>query len=63
MTIVTFLVLLALFATVVVLGTGIGSMAHGGAFDDKHSDQLMMARIGLQGLAVVLILLALIASY
>ena len=63
MTILTFLVLLALFATVVALGTGIGSMVHGGTFDDKHNDQLMMARIGLQGVAVVLILLALIASY
>jgi len=63
MTIMTFLVLLALFATVLVLGTGIGSMVHGGKFDDKHSDQLMMARIGLQGLAVVLILVAMIASY
>ncbi|HED17257.1 MAG TPA: twin transmembrane helix small protein [Gammaproteobacteria bacterium] len=63
MTIITFLVLLALVATVVVLGTGIGSMVHGGEFDDKHNDQLMIARIGIQGLAVVLILVALIASY
>lgn len=63
MTIITFLVILALVATVAVLGTGIGSMVHGGTFDDKHNDQLMMARIGIQGLAVVLIFVALIASY
>jgi len=63
MTTLTFLVLLALFATVVALGTGIGSMVLGGTFDEKHSDQLMMLRVGLQGLAVVLILLALVASY
>ena len=62
MTTVTIMVMLALFATVVALGTGIGSMVHGGAFDDKHNDQLMVARIGLQGLAVLLIIVALIAS-
>lgn len=62
MTTVTIMVMLALFATVVALGTGIGSMIHGGTFDDKHNDQLMMARIGLQGVAVVLIILALISS-
>ncbi len=58
----TVLVLLALIATIAALGTGISSMVHGGTFDDKHSDQFMIARIGLQGLAVGMILLALIAT-
>jgi hypothetical protein len=37
-------------------------MAHGGSFDDRHSHQFMFARVGLQGLALLLVILALLMS-
>jgi hypothetical protein len=48
----------ALLMTVGLIGTGIWSMAHGGEFDQKHSTQLMFARVGMQGITVALLLLA-----
>jgi len=63
MEILTFLIILALFATIVSLGWGIGSMAHGGRFDDKHDVQFMSARLGFQGAAIVLLLIAIIISF
>jgi hypothetical protein len=33
-------------------------MAHGGEFDREHSTQLMFARVGMQGVTVLLLLLA-----
>lgn len=62
MTTVTVLIMFALLATVVALGWGLGSMAHGGVFDAKHSHQLMSARVGFQGLAIGLLLVALLIS-
>jgi len=55
----TILIILALLATVAALGTGIVSMVRGGEFDEKHSTELMFARVGMQGAAVVLLLVAL----
>ncbi len=62
MTLFTTLIILAFIATVTVLFTGIGSMAHGGKFDHKHDVQLMGARVALQGVAIALILLAVYAA-
>ncbi|VAW90782.1 hypothetical protein MNBD_GAMMA21-1305 [hydrothermal vent metagenome] len=62
MTILTILIMVALLATVVSLVWGIGSMAHGGRFDEKHSTQLMSARVILQGLVIVLMLIAFVIS-
>lgn len=62
MTIFTTLAILALVATIVSLGWGIGSMAHGGEYDARHSNQLMWARLGFQALALVLLLAAVAAS-
>ncbi|NIR29903.1 MAG: twin transmembrane helix small protein [Gammaproteobacteria bacterium] len=53
------LIILALIATVAALVTGVGSMARGGEFDRKHSHQLMFARVGFQGIAILLLLAAL----
>jgi hypothetical protein len=58
----TVLVLIALLAAVGVLFTGVGSMGIGGAFDRKHSLQLMESRVALQGLALLLIVVALLAA-
>ena len=58
MSILTILILVALLSTVIVLGFGVGSMGQGGKFDDEHEVQFMSARVGLQGLTVVLLLVA-----
>ena len=57
---ITFLVILGMMATVLVLITGIGSMAEGGEFDDRHSHQFMFARVGFQALTIALVLIALL---
>lgn len=58
----TVLIIMALIATIVSLGWGLGSMAHGGEYDAKHSGQLMNARVAFQGVAVVLLLIVLLLS-
>jgi hypothetical protein len=56
---ITILIILALIATIVSIVMGIGSMARGGAYDDKHSGEFMNARILFQGIAALLLLMAL----
>jgi len=62
MNILNMLIVVALLMTVAVIGTGIWSMAHGGEFDEKHSSQLMVARVGMQGITVLLLLFAVYLS-
>ncbi|CAD7851592.1 MAG: hypothetical protein [Olavius algarvensis Gamma 3 endosymbiont] len=62
MNILNMVIVAALLITVAVIGTGIWSMAHGGEFDRKHSTELMVARVGMQGITVVLLLLAVYLS-
>ncbi|MEN8129794.1 MAG: twin transmembrane helix small protein [Pseudomonadota bacterium] len=52
-------IILALVATIASLIMGVWSMGHGGEFDKRHSNQLMRARVGFQGIALVLMLAAL----
>jgi hypothetical protein len=53
-----FIVILVLLAAVTgVLALGIGSFGKGGEFNRRNSNRLMRWRIGLQFLAVVLIVL------
>ncbi|MCK5362835.1 MAG: twin transmembrane helix small protein [Gammaproteobacteria bacterium] len=59
MSLLTFMIILALLATVGALGAGLVSMMRGGEYDRQHGTQLMTARVGFQGVAVVLMLLAL----
>ena len=56
----TFLILMtiAMFAVLGVLIVGIFSMAKGGAFNKKYGNQLMRARVILQGVALALFVLA-----
>ena len=63
MNILTVLIVGALILTVGVIGTGIWSMAHGGEFDRKHSTQLMIARVGMQGFTLLLLLAAFFLAY
>ena len=58
MNILSMLIVLALLLTIAVLGTGIWSMAHGGEFDRKHSEQLMFARVGIQAITILLLFIA-----
>lgn len=58
MNILTMVIMVALLVTIGVMGTGVWSMAHGGEFDKKHSTQLMFARVGMQAVTVLLLLLA-----
>jgi sugar phosphate permease len=59
---ITILIVLALIATVISIVMGISSMTRGAAYDDKHSGQLMNARILFQGIAALLLLIALYAA-
>ena len=52
-------VILALLATVGAMMLGLWSMGKGGSFDRHNSVYFMYARVALQGLAVLLMLLAL----
>ncbi|MEO1552152.1 MAG: twin transmembrane helix small protein [Pseudomonadota bacterium] len=52
-----YVVAFACLAVVAVLMVGIGGFAKGGEFNRKYANKLMRWRIGLQALAVVLILI------
>ena len=51
------LMFFVLFAVLVILAIGIISMLKGGNFNKKWGNKLMRARVGLQALAILLILL------
>lgn len=62
MSLLSFMIILALLATVGALGAGIVSMVRGGEYGRQHGTQLMTARIGFQGVAVFLMLVALLVA-
>ena len=62
MKIITILVILALLATVASMVAGIRSMTKGGEYDDKHSGLFMNARIIFQGIAALLLIMALVTA-
>ena len=62
MSLLTLTVILALVATIVTLAWGVGSMAVGGSYDEKHSEQLMFTRIGIQTFAFVMLIVAVYLS-
>jgi hypothetical protein len=55
----TFVIILALVTTVAALLFGLMAMGKGGKFDEEYGEGFMWARVILQGLAVVLLVLAL----
>jgi hypothetical protein len=55
------LVPLALAAVAITLGFGIFSMFRGGEFALKWSGKLMMLRVGLQAVAILIIVLAILS--
>lgn len=59
MQILTAVIVIGLLATSGALLTGIVSMGRGGEFDRLHSHQLMFARVGLQGITLLCLFVAL----
>ena len=57
-----FLIVLLLLSVLAVLGTGVVAMLRGGDFNRKYGNKLMRLRVLLQFAAVILILLAMLAS-
>lgn len=55
----TIVIILALLATVVTLLFGLMSLGQGGRFDEDFGTGFMWARVGIQGIAVALLILAL----
>ena len=53
---------IALAGTAVVMLTGIFSMARGGEFNRKYGNVLMRWRVGLQGCALLLLILVMLFS-
>ena len=53
----TILLFVAMGITLVVLFTGLISMARGGEFDRKNSNRLMRLRVLFQGIAVLIFIL------
>ncbi len=59
MDVLKIIIILALLATIVSLFMGVVSMGRGGEYDEKHSNQMMRARVVFQGVALLLMLVAL----
>ncbi len=60
MTLTNLIVFVALLAVVVTLVLGLRSMGRGGEYDETHSERFMWERVGLQALAVALLIAALL---
>ncbi|MEP4378765.1 MAG: twin transmembrane helix small protein [Alphaproteobacteria bacterium] len=56
------LLAIALAGVVLVLIVGLVAMARGGEFNRKYGNKLMRARVAMQGLAIVLFLLFVLAA-
>lgn len=56
-TILPYIIYIVLFSVLLVLIIGIIAMLKGGDFNKRWGNKLMRARVALQGLAVILILL------
>jgi len=59
MSLLTSIIIVCVLITAGILITGVVSMVHGGQFDERHNEQFMFARVGAQGMTLVLLLLAL----
>ena len=56
------LMLLAMLAVLATLALGVISMIKGGEFNEKYGNRLMRARVTLQGAALLLFVLAIMAN-
>jgi hypothetical protein len=62
MTLLTTLLMLAMLATLGVLAVGLAGFFHGGEFNRKYGNKLMQARVALQALAILLLLMVLLSA-
>jgi hypothetical protein len=62
MTVLTSLLLVAMIATLGVLIVGLVGFFLGGEFNAKYGNRLMRARVALQAVAVLLLLVVLVSS-
>ncbi len=60
MSLINLVVFVALLAVAATLVLGLRSMARGGAYDETHAEKFMWERVGLQALAVGLLVAALL---
>lgn len=60
MDLLTVVIVLALLATLVALLFGLTSLGQGGSFDKHFGTQFMWARVGLQAVAIALLVAALL---
>ncbi len=63
MTVLTTLLIIAMFATLGVLIVGLAGFFQGGEFNRKYGNKLMQARVALQAVAVLLLLIVLLSSH
>lgn len=61
-TILSFFIFLSLCCVVAVLFLGLFSMMKGGAFNEKYGNKLMQARVALQALTILLLVLSFILA-
>jgi hypothetical protein len=59
----TVLMGIAMVAVLAVLVLGLISMVKGGAFNQKYGNRLMRWRVGLQAVALVLFIIAILARH
>jgi hypothetical protein len=57
LTLLPYLIGAVILGVVASLFTGLGGMAHGGEFNKRNGNRMMRWRVGLQGAALVLLLL------
>jgi hypothetical protein len=62
MNVIAILLAIALVAVVLVLIVGVIGMARGSAFNEKYGNKMMRLRVGLQALAVILVVLFVLAA-
>ena len=62
MSLINFLIIAAVIATVFVLALGLSSMARGGTYDKKHAEKFMWERVALQLLVIILLVAAVFMS-
>jgi hypothetical protein len=60
MNVLTTLLLIAMLATLGALVVGLAGFFHGGEFNRKYGNRLMQARVALQAVAVVILLVLLV---
>jgi len=58
MTVLNVVIIVAVMATFVALVLGLFSMARGGEFNERHGNRLMQLRVLIQGVAVVMLVIA-----